>query len=106
MSDSGEWSTAKPVTVLGTWSLTTGEPWSTERRIAVIEGYSYYLTGTGRSPNGTGNASLSIGIEFTLADVAALEPGQVRYAAPGDATATETTYAVVPLEDFRATVCG
>ena len=103
--ESGRWFTDEPVTDLGTWSLTTGEPWTTQAPITLRDGYTYYLSGTGRSQDGWSNESLSKGIEFTLADVAALEPGQVRYRAQGDVMATEPTFAVVPLEDFREAVC-
>jgi len=102
-TDFGEWIADQPATELGTWSLVTGDPWTVQQPIALLDGYTYYLSGRGRDEQGF-NDSLSLGVEFTLADVRALEPGQVRYADYRGSSAS-TDYAVVPLEEFRASVC-
>jgi hypothetical protein len=101
----GEWQTDRPATDVSQWSLTTGAPWTTTQSIRLVEGFTYELTGIGRGPNKVGNESRASGITFTLADVAALKPGQVRYAAGVDEKSLDSVPAVVNIQDFRATVC-
>lgn len=101
----GAWQTDRPVTDVGQWSLTTGAPWTATQRIKLVEGFTYHLTGSGRGPNNVGNESFAAGITFTLADVAALKPGQVRYATGVDEQSLDSIPAVVSIQDFRAVVC-
>lgn len=91
----GRWSSAEPVEGFATWPLDTGGAgWSAETPPRPLrEDREHHLYGW------TEDNSWSTGhVTFTLADLAALTPGRVRYA-DGDGHRTGS------LADFRADAC-
>lgn len=102
-----EWRSPEPVTDVGLSSLTTGEPWTGAVTPTLVDGVTYALSATDvalRDGDTVGINSYARGVEFTLADVAALEPGQVRYVR--DYADDLTVIAeVVDVNAFRDTAC-
>jgi hypothetical protein len=102
-----EWRSPEPVTDVGLWSLTTGEPWAGAETPTLVDGVTYSLSAndvTYRDGGTVGINSYARSVEFTLADVAALEPGQVRFVR--DYADDLTVIAeVVDVNSFRDSAC-
>lgn len=102
-----EWRSPEPVTDVGLWSLSTGEPWAGGETPRLVEGVTYSLSAEDvafRDGGIVGINSYARSVEFTLADVAALEPGQVRYIRDFADDLTVITE-VVDVNAFRDTAC-
>ncbi|QJT06678.1 hypothetical protein G9272_06260 [Streptomyces asoensis] len=99
----GNWSRAEPATGFVTWSLRTGGGgWSVDRQPpATLERQrTYVLYGA------TEDSSWSTtDVSFTLAHLAALTPGRVRYFAGEVPGADDDGYLTASIEDFRADAC-
>ncbi|MFN8168768.1 MAG: hypothetical protein U0S36_08290 [Candidatus Nanopelagicales bacterium] len=101
------WTPEQPVTDVGTWSVTTGEPWTAAGSPSLDKGVSYSIAAenvTFRDGDTTGISSYARSVEFTLADLAALKPGEVRWAV-GYSRAAAGQGAVVSITEFRETAC-
>lgn len=82
MTRAVEWTPDQPVTDVGIWSVTTGQPWTAQGTPTLATGVTYQIGAsdvTFRDGDTTGISSYARAVEFTLADIAALEPGQVRW---------------------------
>jgi hypothetical protein len=105
-----EWTPAEPVTDVGTWSVATGQPWEAQGAAPALEKGMRYQLGasdvTFRDGDTTGISLYARGVEFTLADVAALKPGQVRWSGGLDDSTSMPRYAVVSITEFRETACS
>lgn len=102
------WRSPEPVTDVGIWSVTTGEPWSSATAPPLRPGVTYSIGAedvTYRDGDTIGRSAYAAGVEFTLADVAALQPGQVRYASGIDEQTLAHRYSVVEVTQFRETAC-
>lgn len=95
--DYGSWKSNKAVTGVATWPLAGPAPgWTTETTPKPrTAGVLYDLYGWT-----TDNSASTAEVAFTAADLAGLQPGQVRYA-PGDSD----KYTVTSEEEFRTGPC-
>ncbi|WP_367325126.1 hypothetical protein [Streptomyces sp. HUAS ZL42] len=97
------WSHARPLTEFVTWPLATGgDGWSVGHPMpkALEQRRSYTLYGW------TEDSSWSTGdVSFTLADLAKLSPGQVRYFAGDVRGADRDGYRTASFEEFRTDAC-
>ncbi|WP_327312819.1 hypothetical protein [Streptomyces sp. NBC_01235] len=99
----GDWRRTRPATGLVTWPLATGGPgWTVDKPMptALDRGRTYILYGW------TDDDSWSAAdVSFTLTDLAALQPGQVRYFAGDVKGADDDGYRTGSLAEFRAAAC-
>lgn len=95
----GHWESAQSITGFATFDLADPEPgWSVLRPLATLtSGDTYTFYGSTRD-----NSWSTTHIDFTLADLAQLQPGEVRYRS----RYAPSKYAVVTVADFRANACG
>lgn len=103
------WRPPEPVTDLGLWSVTTGEPWTPVAAPPLREGVTYSIGAedvTYRDGETVALSAFAKGVEFTLADVAALKPGQVRYASGIDDATLRYLFSVVDVAAFHDVVCS
>jgi hypothetical protein len=98
----GTWSRRKPVTGFTTWSLETGgRGWTADVPAAAFAAHhTYVLYGWTRN-----NSWSTAHVDFTAAQFAGLEPGQVRYFKGEGAGTDRDGYATVSMEDFRSDGC-
>ncbi|MEU4094067.1 hypothetical protein [Streptomyces sp. NPDC026673] len=96
------WSRGKPVGGFSVWSLESGgKGWSVHKPMADLEpGRTYTLYGWTGDPDSTTD-----GVDFTLAQLAQLRPGQVRYYKGEGAGADRNGYATVSTGEFRSEAC-
>jgi hypothetical protein len=94
----GSWRSSKPITGLATVNLANPElGWSVGQHLsALAAGHSYAFYGST-----TDNSWSTASIEFTLADLAQLQPGSVRYWSRGG----QGGYTVGTVADFTAHAC-
>ncbi|WP_351235328.1 hypothetical protein [Streptomyces sp. NPDC002133] len=98
----GQWTREEPLTGFVTWRLDIGgERWLVDEPMAPLEPHrSYHLYGWAH-----GGAWSAAHIDFTLAHLADLEPGQVRYfMGKGDGVDQEG-YKTASFDDFRTDSC-
>lgn len=91
MTRAVEWTPDQPVTDVGIWSVATGQPWTAQGSPTLERGVTYQMGAsdvTFRDAGTTGISSYARAVEFTLADVATLEPGQVRWSEGVDEVTT------------------
>lgn len=101
------WTPGQPVTDVGTWSVTSGEPWTAEGSPSLEKGVRYSIAAenvTFRDTDTTGISSYARSVEFTLADLSALKPGEVRWSA-GSSRAAGGQGEVVSITEFRDVAC-
>lgn len=101
--DVGSWSRAEPATGFVTWPLRTGGGgWSVDRQPpATLERQRTYILHGGTEDNSWSTTAVS----FTLAHLAALVPGRVRYFAGDVPGADDDGYLTASVEEFRADAC-
>ncbi|MEU1187526.1 hypothetical protein [Streptomyces sp. NPDC005859] len=101
--DVGSWRRTEPATGYVTWPLHTGgEGWSVDRAMptALERQRTYVLYGATEDDSWS-----TADVSFTLADLAALTPGQVRYFAGDVRGADADGYATASIEEFRTDAC-
>ncbi|MER5193911.1 hypothetical protein ACWD3J_11295 [Streptomyces sp. NPDC002755] len=101
--DVGSWSRAEPADGFVTWPLRTGgEGWSLDGQqpVTLERQRTYVLYGSTED-----NSWSTVDVSFTLAHLAALTPGQVRYFAGDVPGADDDGYLTASTADFRADAC-
>jgi hypothetical protein len=100
--DLGTWSRRKPATGFTVWSLRTGgRGWSADTPVAALDPHrTYSLYGWTHD-----NSWSTIDVTFTAAQLARLEPGQVRYYKGEGAGTDRDGYATVSMDTFRSEGC-
>ncbi|MDX3850191.1 hypothetical protein [Streptomyces sp. AK02-01A] len=98
----GRWSRTDPVTGFTTWPLDTGgDGWTVERsssgRLAPDKTYTLF---GGTHDNSWSTAS----VDFTVGQLAALVPGEVRYYT-GERDGDADVYRTTSMADFRSVAC-
>lgn len=94
----GSWDAIQPVTGFATFDLADpGSEWSVDRPLATLTPQDTYTFYGATSDNSWSTAS----IDFTLADLAQLEPGEVRYWSSRGSSG----YVVGTAADFQAHAC-
>ncbi|MDX3070997.1 hypothetical protein [Streptomyces sp. MI02-7b] len=98
----GSWSRRKPATGFSVWSLRTGgRGWRAGTPLAALDPHHTY-TLRGWTDN---HSAMTFEVTFTAAQLARLEPGQVRYL-KGEGPGTDRDgYATVSMDAFRADAC-
>ncbi len=100
----GEWVRGEPATGLVTWPLAgSGSGWSVEQPMATAleSKRSYSLYGWTRD-----NSWSTADVTFTLAHLAAMKPGEVRYYAGEGAGVDKDGYRTASLGAFRDEACA
>lgn len=99
----GTWTVTPAATGFATWPLASGgNGWAVTEPFANLKaGQTYHLYGWTKD-----NTSSAVAVDFTVADLAAMKPGQVRYpAGRADSSGTHSFEVVTSVARFQQHAC-